>query len=198
MNVAIYARVSTKEQKIENQLPQLREYCKNRGFEIYKEYIDEGQSGTNENRPAFNQLLEDARKARFNCVLVWKLDRFSRSLQHLLNVLSELKNRNIDFISYSQDIDTTTPTGKLLFHIMGAFCEFERDLIAERVKRGKQRSRRKQGRKPKRVDVTLIKKLYQKLKSYRRVAQEYNRNKYSKNRVSYGLVAEIIKGSNVK
>jgi len=110
------------------------------------------------------------------------------------------KNRKLktSFISYSQDIDTTTPTGKLLFHIMGAFCEFERDLIAERVKRGKQRSRRKQGRKPKRVDVTLVKKLYDKLKSYRRVATEYNRNKYSKNRISYGLVAQIIKENHVK
>jgi DNA invertase Pin-like site-specific DNA recombinase len=198
MNIAIYARVSTKEQNVENQLSQLRQFCRNRGFEVYGEYVDEGQSGTSEKRPAFSQLLADARKAKFNCVLVWKLDRFSRSLQHLLNVLSELKNRNVDFISYSQDIDTTTPTGKLLFHIMGAFCEFERDLIAERVRRGKQRSRRKQGRKPKRVDVTLIRKLYEKLRSYRRVAAEYNRNKYSKNRVSYGLVAEIIKGSHVK
>ena len=198
MNVAIYARVSRKEQKIENQLHQLREYCENRGFGIYREYIDEGQSGINEKRPAFNKLLEDARKVKFNCVLVWKLDRFSRSLQHLLNVLSELRNRNIDFISYSQDIDTTTPTGKLLFHIMGAFCEFERDLIAERVKRGKERSRRKQGRKPKRVDVALIQKLYDKLKSYRRVATEYNKNKYSKNSISYGLVAQIIKENHVK
>ena len=81
---------------------------------------------------------------------------------------------------------------------MGAFCEFERDLIAERVKRGKQRSRRKQGRKTKRVDVTLIRKLYKRLKSYRKAAAEYNRNKYSKNRVSYALVAQIIKENHVK
>ncbi len=138
MKVALYSRTSTEDkgQDAEVQLRELRAYCERMNYSIYREFVDVGESGAKESRPAFNELISEANKRMFDGVLVWKLDRFSRSLKHLLNSLEFLKAKNIDFICYNQNLDTTTPEGKLLFHIIGAFGEFERSLIAARVKAG--------------------------------------------------------------
>lgn len=143
MKVAIYARVSTVEQNTDNQLIELTKYCEARQYSVYKVYTDKGVSGSKESRPQFDLMMSDASKRKFDIVLVWKLDRLSRSLKHLLNTLDLLNSLNIGFISYSDNFDTTTPQGKLMFSIVGAFAEFERSLIQERVKLGLKRAKAK-------------------------------------------------------
>ena len=125
------------------QLAELQEYLKKREWGIYQEYIDQGYSGGNTKRPAFGQMMEDARKRKFDVLLVWKLDRLGRSLKDLINTLDELGALGIDFISYENQLDTSTPTGKLVFHVIGAVAEFEKDIIRERVKAGLENAKRK-------------------------------------------------------
>lgn len=141
MKIAIYTRVSTVEQNTDNQLIELKKYCEARQYNVYKLYTDKGVSGSKESRPEFDNMLNDARKRKFDILLVWKLDRLSRSLKHLLNTLDLLNSLNICFISYSDNFDTTTPQGKLMFSVTGAFAEFERSLIRERVKLGLRRAK---------------------------------------------------------
>lgn len=136
--------MSTEDQNPENQITELKGYCERMNYEVYKCYIDKC-SGLKDSRPEFNLLLEDARLKRYDALVVWKLDRIGRSLQHLLQILQELNHKGIDFISVTQNIDTTNASGKLLFHIMGAFAEFESSLISERTKIGMQRAK-KQGK----------------------------------------------------
>ena len=143
MRIAIYGRVSTIDQNVDNQIIELEKYCNNRNMSIFSKYIDKGVSGSKESRPEFDRMLADASKRKFDVLLVWKLDRLSRSLKHLLNTLDTLQSLNISFICYSDNIDTTTPTGKLMFQMVGAFAEFERELIRERVKLGLQRAKSK-------------------------------------------------------
>jgi len=135
---AVYARISTNngQQSPDMQLRALREYCEARGLIVYREYVDEGFSGAKDSRPALNELMDDARKRKFDIVCVWKFDRFARSTRHLLSALDEFKNLGIDFISYSENIDTSTPLGKAVFTIVAAIGELERSLIVERVKAG--------------------------------------------------------------
>jgi len=137
----IYVRCSTADQEVNNQLLEIREFCKKVNYDIYKEYVDEAQSGSKTDRPALNEMLEDAFKRKFNVLVVWKLDRLGRSLKHLIEILDELKNKNVDFISVSQNIDTTTPAGRFYFQLLGAVAEFERELIRERVRLGLKRVR---------------------------------------------------------
>ena len=134
--IAIYARVSTDHQDTENQLSELRDFTDRSGWQIFKEYVDTGYSGKDTRRPAFSEMMEHAKEKRFRAVLVWKLDRLSRSLKDLVLTIEELGGLGIDFVSYSNHIDTTTPAGKLLFQVMGAVAEFEREIIRERVKLG--------------------------------------------------------------
>lgn len=143
--VALYARCSTldKGQDPELQLVPLREYCQKRGFAIAGEYIDVGQSGAKDRRPELDRLLNDARKRKIDCIIVWKLDRWGRSLKHLINSLSELQGLGVSFVSYQENIDLSTPSGKMMFHIIGAMAEFERELIRERVKAGIQNAQKK-------------------------------------------------------
>lgn len=140
--VALYARVSTldKGQDPETQLIQLREYAKRRNFEIIGEFIDYA-SGTSEERKQYKQMMEAAKKRKLDVVLVWRYDRFARSTQALVNALKDFKNLGIDFISYQENIDTTTPTGELIFHVMASLAQFESSLISERVKAGMQRAK---------------------------------------------------------
>ena len=150
---ALYARCSThdKGQDPELQLVPLREYCQRRGFTITREDIDNGISGMKDSRPQLDRLLEAARKRQIDMIVVWKLDRFGRSLKQLVNALEELSSLGIGFISYQDNIDLTTPQGRLMFHIIGAMAEFERELTRERVKAGIANARRKGkrlGRKP--------------------------------------------------
>jgi DNA invertase Pin-like site-specific DNA recombinase len=136
--VALYARVSTSngQQDPEMQLRELREYAQRRELQIVKEYVDNGVSGSKDSRPALNQLMIDAHSRKFDAVLVWKLDRFGRSLRHLVNALAELEALGLTFISLRDNLDLSTPSGRLMFQIIGAMAEFERALIQERVKAG--------------------------------------------------------------
>jgi DNA invertase Pin-like site-specific DNA recombinase len=138
IRVGLYARISTsdKGQTPELQLTPLREYCKARGWTVSGEYVDKGISAVKDRRPQLDKLVNDAKKRRLDYVLVWRLDRWGRSLKHLINSLSELQALGIAFVSYQENIDLSTPAGKMMFHIVGAMAEFERSLIIERVKAG--------------------------------------------------------------
>ena len=137
---AIYARVSTTEQSTEPQLLDLRRYTDQRGWDLYQIYDDQGISGTRDRRPALDALMNDARKRRFNTVLVWRFDRFARSTKHLVLALEEFKNLGIDFVSYQENVDTSSPLGAAIFTIISAVAQLERDIIAERVKAGLRRA----------------------------------------------------------
>lgn len=140
--VAIYARVSTldKGQDPETQLMALKEYAERRGFQIVGEYIDYA-SGTREDRPRYRTLLEAARKRQLDVVLVWRYDRFARSTQALVQALKEFQSLGVDFISYQENIDTTTPQGEMIFTVMASIAQFESALISERVKAGMARAK---------------------------------------------------------
>ena len=173
---ALYARVSTLDQNCEVQLEDLRRYAGKR-FASYCEYTDAGVSGTQRHRPQLDALMRDAHKRSFDVVLVWKFDRFARSLKHLIESLDEFNALGIDFISLTEGIDTTTPAGQLLFHIVGAVAQFERDLIAERVRAGMAHARsmgKRIGRPPAAVDVQAISKLRLEGRSLREIARTLN------------------------
>src|SRR5713226_1280381 len=173
---ALYARVSTLDQNCEVQLQDLRRYAGQR-FAPYREYIDVGVSGAQRPRPQLDALMKDAHKRLFDVVLVWKFDRFARSLKHLIESLDEFSSLGIDFISYTEGIDTTTPTGQLLFHIVGAVAQFERDLIAERVRDGMAHARsmgKRIGRPRAIVDVDAVSKLREGGRSLREIAAILN------------------------
>jgi len=133
--VAIYSRVSTKEQDPDSQLFMLRRYAKSRRFKIYREYVDK-ISGDTEERTEYKRLFEDVRKRKVDIVLVWRFDRFARSTRMLLAALDEFRNLGVDFISYHENIDTTSPLGRAIFVILSAIAEFEKELIVQRVKAG--------------------------------------------------------------
>lgn len=140
MKVAIYCRVSKGgQQDVSKQVEACKKYCEVQGHEIYKIYEDE-ISGVKESRPSFNELLNDMRQYKFKAIIVTKLDRLGRSLQHLLSLFDEFNKKNVDFVAVTQNIDTTTSSGKLQLQIMGAFAEFERNLISERTKEGLSRA----------------------------------------------------------
>jgi DNA invertase Pin-like site-specific DNA recombinase len=136
MKAAIYARVSTTDQTCENQLLELRQYCKARGWSIWAEFIDNGVSGAKDRRPALDDLLAHARRRRFDVLVCWRLDRLGRSLRHLVTLLGDLHDLGIGFISLGEGIDLGTPAGRLQLHILAALAEFERSRIQERVKAG--------------------------------------------------------------
>jgi len=173
--VAVYGRVSTKDQDPESQLLDLRKYVKLRNWTIYQEYVDRGVSGAKESRPALDNLMKDARKRKFDILLVWKFDRFARSTKHLVTALEELEGLGIDFCSYEDSIDTSTNHGKLVFTIMGAIAEFERSLIRERVLAGIRRAKEngiRLGRPPLEVDIGKMKELALYGNSIREIAKQ--------------------------
>ncbi len=135
MKVAIYVRVSTEHQDLKNQIELCKKHCEIRNWEIFDIYEDI-ISGTKSSRPAFNRLLKDMRNYKFGAIVVSKLDRLARSLQHLLSLVDEFSNKGVQFVAVNQNIDTTSSTGKLQLQIMGAFAEFERNLISERTREG--------------------------------------------------------------
>ena len=145
MRVALYARVSTATsgQDPTMQTRELREYAERRGWAVTSEYVDIGISGTKEKRPELDRLMADAHRRRFDAVLVWKFDRFARSVSHLLRALESFKTQGIEFISFSEQLDTSTPAGKLVFTVLGAVAELERSLIVERVRAGMRNARAK-------------------------------------------------------
>jgi DNA invertase Pin-like site-specific DNA recombinase len=145
MRAAIYARVSTLDQEPENQLVELRRYAGARGWSA-TEYVDQGVSGAKDRRSSLDALLRDAKRRRFDVLVCWRLDRLGRNLRHLILLLDELTSVGVGFVTLGAGIDTTSPTGRLVLHVLGAISEFERARIAERVRAGLQRARA-QGRR---------------------------------------------------
>ena len=196
--VALYVRVSTKDQKTDMQLSDLRRYAQQRGLEIYEEYVDEGVSGTKEKRPALNELMADARKRLFDIVLVWRFDRFARSTKHLVDALHEFRALNIDFISYQEAIDTSTPIGEAMFTIISAMAKLERDIIVERVKAGMRKAKeqgKRIGRPKAMVDVDSIISLREQGLSLQAIADcvKYKDSKGRWRNISKGKVHRILK-----
>src|ERR1700692_1644701 len=148
MRVAIYARVSTANngQDPTMQTRELRDYAERRGWGVFAEYVDIGISGTKETRPELDRLMADAHRRRFDAVVVWKFDRFARSVSHLLRALETFRALGIEFVSLSEQVDTSTPMGKVVFTVLGAVAELERSLIVERVKAGLRNARAKGAR----------------------------------------------------
>jgi DNA invertase Pin-like site-specific DNA recombinase len=177
MRAALYARVSTNGhgQDPEVQLRELREYCQRRSWAIASEYIDVGISGTREKRPELDQLLTDAHRRRFDAVIVWKFDRFARSVSHLLRALETFKVQGIEFVSLSEQVDTSTPMGKCVFTVLGAVAELERSLIVERVKAGLRNARakgKKLGRPRRVLDTSRITALRAQGVGWRAIAKQ--------------------------
>ncbi len=177
MKAAIYARVSTANngQDPRVQTRELREYCQRRGWKLAGEYVDVGISGAREKRPESNRLMQDAHRRRFDAVVVWKFDRFARSVSHLLRALETFKALGIEFVSLSEQVDTSTPTGKMVFTVLGAVAELERSLIAERVRAGLRNARAKGkrlGRPRKAVDRSRIASLRRVGRSWAAIGQE--------------------------
>ena len=136
MNVALYARVSTDGQDPELQLMALRAHAVNRGWTIAGEFIDQGYSGVKEKRPALDRLMKIAWSGTVQAVLVWRFDRFARSVKHLIKALEQFRSSNVNFISFQEQFDTSTPIGQAMFTIIGAMAQLERDIIRERVRAG--------------------------------------------------------------
>src|SRR5258708_15999485 len=173
MRIGIYARVSTKDQSCELQVRDLRTYCTARGFDLVREYIDVGQSGAKDSRPELNKHMNDARKRQFDAIVVWRFDRFARSTKHLLLSLEEFRSLGIQFISYKENMDTSSQLGHALFTIVSAVAQLERDLIRERVSAGIRNARangKKLGRPIRAVDRDRIFELKAQGQSPRQIA----------------------------
>lgn len=189
--VALYARISTAngKQDTATQLIPLREFCSQRGWEVYKEYKDDGISGTKESRPALDAMMKDAARGRFDAVLCWKLDRVGRSLKHLIGLLAELESVRVAFVSLSDNLDLTTPQGRLMFQIIGAMAEFERSLIVERVTAGMRRAKslgHLPGRKRQSLDLVTVRSRMTAGESLRGVAKSLS--------VSPALLSKRLRG----
>jgi DNA invertase Pin-like site-specific DNA recombinase len=177
MRVAIYARVSTSNngQDPTMQTRELREYAERRGWTVAGEYVDVGISGTKEKRPELDRLMSDAHRRRFDCVVVWKFDRFARSVSHLLRALETFKAQGIEFVSFSEQMNTSTPAGKMVFTVLGAVAELERSLIVERVKSGLRNAKAKGkrlGRARRVVDAHKVASLRARDLGWKRIAGE--------------------------
>jgi DNA invertase Pin-like site-specific DNA recombinase len=140
--VAIYARVSTDKQTCENQLQELRATAQRMGYTVVAEFVDSGISGmkTRQDRPALDSLMKSATQRKFDMVMCWSIDRLGRSLQNLVEILNEMQSIKIDMFFLQQGMDTTTPSGRMIFSVFGAIGEFERNLIRERVIAGQKRA----------------------------------------------------------
>jgi DNA invertase Pin-like site-specific DNA recombinase len=139
---AIYVRVSTDKQTVENQVQALRQIAERRGWEVAEQYSDAGISGSKgrDQRPGLDQMLKDAQRRRFDVVMAWSVDRIGRSLVDLLGTIQELEACGVDLYLDQQAIDTTTPAGKLMFQVTGAFAEFERSMTRQRIHAGLKRA----------------------------------------------------------
>ncbi len=189
--VALYARVSTTDQSTDSQLLDLRRYVADRGWRTFKEYADNGISGTKDNRPALNELMDDAKKRRFDVLLVWRFDRFARSTKHLILALEEFKNLGIDFVSYQENIDTSSPLGSAIFTIISAVAQLERDIIVERVKAGLRRAKaqgKRLGRPRASIDLEKLHRLHCEGLSHRQIAVELG--------ISHASVGRMLRNTN--
>ena len=182
---ALYLRVSTVDQHPETQVHDLRQMAAQRGFEIVAEYTDR-ISGVKARRPGLDELMHDARRGRFDVVLVWASDRIARSVKHFLDVLDELNRLNVEFVSFREQIDTGGPLGRAIVVIIGAIAELERNLIVERVKAGMRRARlegRQIGRQPLALDREAIFQDRQRGMSLGQLARSYGASRATIHRV---------------
>lgn len=174
MRAAVYARVSTTNgQDPEMQTREFREYAERRGWTVADQYVDVGISGGKDKRPELDRLMADAHRRKFDVIVVWKFDRFARSVSHLLRALETFQALGIEFVSLTEGVDTSTPAGRMIFTVLGAVAELERDLIRERVTAGIRNARAKGKRlgRPTRIkDPSLITRLRKEGKSYREIA----------------------------
>jgi len=173
--VAIYARVSTFNQDVMLQTRELRQFAEARGWTVVGDYTDTGVSGAKDSRPELNRLMLAAKRRQFDVVLCWKLDRFGRSLRHLVNDLAELEAVGVAFVSLTDHLDLTTPAGRLMFQVIAAMGEFERELIRERVRAGLRNARAKGkrlGRPHAIVDVRQIRALRAQGLAWKRIAAD--------------------------
>ena len=157
------------------QTRELRDYCERRGWTVTREYVDAGISGAKDRRPELDRLMADAHKRRFDVVVVWKFDRFARSVSHLLRALDTFRALGIEFVSLSESLDTATPAGRMVFTVLGAVAELERSLIVERVKAGLRNARAKGkrlGRPSKRIDGATVVALRSQGVSWRAIADK--------------------------
>ncbi len=188
---AIYARVSThNSQNPEMQIEEVREYCQRRGWKILGNYVDEGISGSKEHRPALDRLLSDCRKRLIDAVVVYRYDRFARSLRQLVNALDEFRALGIDFVSLHEGVDTSTPNGRLIFGIFASIAEFERELIRDRVRSGLALARsrgRRLGRPRVMVDACRVASLRAQGWSWATISAELGIGKGSAQRAYAGL-----------
>jgi DNA invertase Pin-like site-specific DNA recombinase len=195
LRVAIYARVSTNNgQDPTMQTRELREFCERRGWRFAGEYVDEGISGLKDSRPELNKLMADAHRRRFDAVVVWRFDRFARSVSHLLRALETFKALGIEFVSLSEQMDTSTPAGKMVFTVLGAVAELERSLIAERVRAGLRNARAKGkrlGRPRVVVDAVRIAGLRAHGRSWREITEEMSISKGSAQRAFCSLPKNV-------
>jgi DNA invertase Pin-like site-specific DNA recombinase len=173
---AIYARVSTLNgQNPDVQTREIEEYCQRRGLEIFSVYVDRGVSGKKDSRPQLNRTMEDAHQRRFDVVVVARFDRFARSVSHLLRALETFNALGIQFVSLAEQVDTSTPTGKMIFTVLGAVSELERNLIVERVHSGLRHARaqgKRLGRPRKVVDAARVATMRKNGNSWRTIARE--------------------------
>lgn len=174
--VALYARVSTTNhgQDVGLQLDELRNVAQAKGWQVVGEFIDEGISGGKQSRPALDKMMAAVRDRQVDVVAVWRFDRFARSTQHLLAALDEFRTLGVDFISIRESVDTSTPTGKMVFTFLAAVAEFEKAIIQERVKAGVARARaqgKRCGRPPRDIDLDLARMLREQGHGVRRIAK---------------------------
>jgi DNA invertase Pin-like site-specific DNA recombinase len=171
---AVYCRVSTSDQNTDLQQAELLDYCQFRKWEIAEAFTDT-MSGVKDRRPALDRMLADARRGRFDVVVVWRFDRFARSTSHLLRSLEEFQSLGVDFVSLRESVDTSTPTGKAVFTIIAAIAELERSTIRERVIAGQKAARRRGvrfGRPTVDIDIEAVRKLRVKGLSWRNISHE--------------------------
>src|SRR5271157_574854 len=186
MNTALYARVSTRDkgQDPEMQLTELREFIAKRGWQLAGEFVDVGVSGSKDSRPQLDAMMRLAKSRKLDVIAVWKLDRFGRSLRHLVDSLEELKAVGCAFVSLRDNLDLSTPAGRMMFHVIGAMAEFERELIRERVRAGLAHARSKgqklgrpRVRRDRDHDAKTIRKMRAEGQSYSEIADELGRSK---------------------
>lgn len=199
MRAAIYARVSTSHngQDPALQTRELEEYCQHRGWRVVGQYVDVGISGSKDSRPELNRLMADGHRRRFDSVVVWRFDRFARSVSHLLRALETFKALGIEFVSLSEQVDTSTPTGKMVFTVLGAVAELERSLIVERVKAGLRNARakgRRLGRPGVAVDASKVAALRHSGHSWRSISKQLGVSVRSARRAMLGCGKNPIAG----
>src|SRR5512142_174737 len=181
----LYLRVSTVDQHPETQLHDLRGLAAQRGLEIVAEYTDR-ISGVKSKRPGLDELLHDARRGRFDVVVVWACDRIARSTRHFLEVIDELNHANVEFVSFRENIDTSGPLGRAITIIIGAIAELERNLIIERVKAGMRRAKlegRRVGRRPLDIDRAAVLRHRQHGQSLSQIARSFNTSRATVSRI---------------